>query len=86
MDNNYLVLLDVEACSFLAMAHQRLGHGDDAKMWFHKMLQQNEKLFHDERGRQISICWNGSVTVKLLINEATAVSTPPLNGANRRAP
>ena len=52
--------------AFLAMAHHRLGHRDEAKKWFEKMSQQAEKVLN----RKPRVGWNQLVPLRLSVDEA----------------
>ncbi len=56
---------------FLAMAHQRLGHQEEARKWFDKAIERTEKKareHHDDPGG--TMLWNQRLTAELLRLEA----------------
>jgi tetratricopeptide (TPR) repeat protein len=56
---------------FLAMAHHRLGHYDEARDWFDKAIERTEKMtraHHDDVGG--TMLWNQRLTAELLRLEA----------------
>jgi tetratricopeptide (TPR) repeat protein len=50
---------------FLAMAHHRLGHREEARRWLDKAIQRTEQETRNE-----SLHWNRRVTLQLLRREA----------------
>jgi tetratricopeptide (TPR) repeat protein len=58
---------------FLAMAHQRLGHREEAKKWLDKAVAWTEKTLRDADQGAADLPWNRRLTLKLLREEAAAV-------------
>lgn len=62
---------------FLAMAHQRLGHGVEAKQWLDKARQPKEP-----KNKDAHMPWNRRLTLQILRDEAEAL----LGGKEEKAP
>ena len=58
---------------FLAMAHHRLGHGEEAKKWLDKAAAWTENAMREADQGQKSMPWNRRLTLKLLGEEAEAL-------------
>ena len=58
---------------FLAMAHHRIGHGDEAKKWLDRAVPWTDKTLHDEKQGTAAVPWNRRLTLKLLREEAEAL-------------
>ena len=58
---------------FLAMAHHRLGHGEEAKKWFDKAAARTEKAIREADQGTEYLAWNRRLTLKLLRQEAKAL-------------
>ena len=68
--NPYRRLDDARSCSFLAMAHHRMGHRDEARKWFDRMVEQTEAAMEADRSGKVNIYWNNQADMKLLRPEA----------------
>ena len=68
--NPFLWLDVVRDCSYLAMAHHRLGHREEARKWFDKMKQQLEAALAEQRSGKVYFGWNIFEPIKLLQPEA----------------
>jgi tetratricopeptide (TPR) repeat protein len=66
----FMMLRRAQVCSFLAMAHHRLGHGEEAKRWFDKMVEQADAAMEEHRSGKVSFYWNIRAPMKLLRPEA----------------
>ena len=58
---------------FLAMAHHRLGHRDEAKKWLDKAVAWTQKTVRDADQGTADLTWNRRLTLKLLRAEAEAL-------------
>jgi len=58
---------------FLAMAHHRLGHGEEAKTWLDKAVTSTEKALGERTQGTADVPWNRRLTLKLLRDEAEAL-------------
>ncbi|NLT72351.1 MAG: tetratricopeptide repeat protein, partial [Verrucomicrobiaceae bacterium] len=58
---------------FLAMAHHRLGHGEEAKTWLDKAVTSTEKALGEQKQGTADVPWNRRLTLKLLRDEAEAL-------------
>ena len=61
---------------FLAMAHQALGHQEDARTWLDKANQWTEQVLGDEEEPP---SWKRRLTLKLLRDEANGLIRPQDN-------
>ena len=61
---------------FLAVAHQRLGHSEEAKKWLDKGVACADKTLHDEKQSDPAVPWNRRLTLKLFRAEAEALLKP----------
>jgi hypothetical protein len=63
---------------FLAMAHHRLGHREEAKKWLDKAVSWTDKVFREADLGTADLSWSRRLTLKLLRDEAEALlkSTP----------
>lgn len=60
---------------FLAMAHHRLGHREEAKKWLDKAVEATRKALSDHEAGKVSLVWNRRLTLNLFRNEAEALIT-----------
>jgi len=60
---------------FLAMAHQRLGHAEDARAWLRKAVRSMEQTDY-ERSLEAAFWWSTRLEVQLLRREAETLITP----------
>ena len=58
---------------FLAMAHHRLGHREEAKKWLDKAVAWTEKTIREADQGTTYLPWNRRLTLKLLREEAEAL-------------
>jgi hypothetical protein len=58
---------------FLAMAHHRLGHREEAKKWLDKAVAWTEKTIREADRGTTSLPRNRRLTLKLLREEAEAM-------------
>jgi tetratricopeptide (TPR) repeat protein len=58
---------------FLAMAHHRLGHPDEAKKWLDKAVAWTDKAEREADEGTAELPWNRRLTLKLLRAEAAAL-------------
>jgi tetratricopeptide (TPR) repeat protein len=58
---------------FLAMAHHKLGHDDEAKKWLDKATEWTDKILAEEEEGTATVAWNRLLTLKLLREEAEAM-------------
>ena len=58
---------------FLAMAHHRLGHGEEAKKWLDKAVAWTDKALREADQGTADLPWNRRLTLKLLREEAEAL-------------
>ena len=72
---------------FLAMAHHRLGHTEEAKQWLDKAVAWTDKTTTEADQGKADLPWNRRLTLKLLRDEATTLLgvTPPDCRASTRA-
>jgi hypothetical protein len=68
--NAFLRYDDARGCAYLAMAHHRLGHREEARKWFDTMEQQMATLTEERRTGKVYFMWNILVTMNLLRPEA----------------
>ena len=66
----YCRIEDACGCAYLAMAHYRLGHREEARTWFDKMVRQTESAMEGQWTGKVSFYWNDRVEIKLLRPEA----------------
>lgn len=63
---------------FLAMAHHRLGHTEEAKKWLDRAVQWTDKAMRQDAAKAGGpLPWNRRVTLKLLSEEAEALVKSP---------
>jgi WD40 repeat protein/Tfp pilus assembly protein PilF len=60
---------------FLAMAHQQLGHVEDARAWLRKAIRSMEQTEY-ERSLEAAFWWNNRLELQLLRREAETLITP----------
>jgi tetratricopeptide (TPR) repeat protein len=68
--NPWLRLDDARDCAYLAMAHHRLGHREEARKWFDTMVEQMEATMEEQRSHKVYFYWNTRKTMELLRPEA----------------
>ena len=66
----FVRLGDARDCAFLAMAHHRLAHREEARKWFDEMVQQTDAAMEEHRGHKVYFGWNVRETMDLLRPEA----------------
>jgi tetratricopeptide (TPR) repeat protein len=54
---------------FLAMAHHRAGHADQARKWFDQAREYTDKAFKDHAAHKVTLPWNRRLTLTLLRRE-----------------
>ena len=55
---------------FLAMAHHKLGHAEEAKKWLDKATEWTDKVLAEHEEGKSPLSWNRRLTLKLLRKEA----------------
>jgi tetratricopeptide (TPR) repeat protein len=58
---------------FLAMAHHRLGHDEEAKKWLQKATAWTDKVLAEHEAGTSTLPWNRRLTHKLLREDAAGL-------------